>query len=602
MTANRGMSTNQRPRFIGTLIFGIALTTFLVANLADALVAITNGNYFTGFVDLNHPNAGPGFQLKLERTYNSRSQYNGIFGYGWGTEFESFLVPAADGSVVIQESGGGEKTRFTPKGFSNGDMNKFITELIKAKQKKQGGGFNAQAYTAKLKKDADFRDEEGRTLGVMPMVKTGTKLYSTQRGDKQVVTVIKGGFVREFGTGKMVYFTKRASVRDFGVEVSRQRVVKGVYKITRFVDKVQGVDLSFKYDETGKLVAITDGGKQTLRFVTNTDGKVKQATDHLGRASTYKYCRSRRYNSAQKCSAGDLVYSKDGAGNEFIYEYDNIHNLTKIKYSDGSFEEISYYPASPPGEGGAKEVKLRRGVKMKYTYWSDPKDKRMHFKTTVETTYRSGRKTIASYEYWRKRRSDGTVYKQKMATNINGDKTVTTYNECCGQPLEIKRSSGTTTFAYYDDTGLPKLKNSPTEKVGWKYSKQFHGKVTQVAVLDKTKGQKKALITKYQYNAKGNLVRAKTSDGRGVGLLYDSKNRIKAMIDQEKRKITFTYNSLSKPVKITQQGVGGITVEYDGKGSIKEVNSKGGRQIALSVTAAFQNLLEIIKPAGVQPL
>lgn len=596
------MTTTRRSGFNWKLFLGIAVLSVAGLESANALVAITNGNYFTGFVDLNHPNAGPGFQLKLERTYNSRSQYNGIFGYGWGTEFESFLVPSADGSVIIQESGGGEKTRFTPKGYSNADLDKFIAELIKAKQKKQGGGFRADTYSAKLKKDADFRDEEGRTLGVMPSLKKGTKLFTSQRGDKQSVTVIDGGFRREFGTGKEVYFTQRADVKDFGVDVSRQRVVKGVYKITRFVDKVQGIDLTFKYDQTGKLTEITDGQKQSLRFVVNTNGKVTQATDRLGRTSSYRYCKSGRFSAAQNCSAGDLVYSKDGAGNEFNYEYDNIHNLTKIKYSDGTAEEISYYPATPPGEGGAKEVKLRRGVTMKYTYWSDPKDKRMHFKTTVETKYRSGRTTTASYEYWRKRRPDGTIYKQKMATNVNGDETITTYNECCGQPLEIKRASGTTTFSYYEKTGLPKLKDSPQEKVAWRYSDKFHGKVTQVAVLDKTKGQKKALVTNYDYNGKGNLVKAQTSDGRAVGLLYDTDGRIKTMLDQEQRKITFTYNNLSKPVEITQQGVGAITVVYDGKGNIKEVKSKGGRQIALSVTAAFQNLLEIIKPAGVQPL
>ncbi len=595
---------NQSKKLRKLMSIGVVVAAFLLwgTSPVQALVAITNGNYFTGFVDLNHPNAGPGFQLKLERTYNSRSQYNGFFGYGWGTEFESFLVPAADGSVVIQESGGGEKTRFTPKGFSKTDLDKFIAELIKAKQKKQGGGFRADVYSAKLRKDADFRDEEGRTLGVMPTLPEGTKLFTSQRGDKQTVTVVKDGFVREFGTGKVVYFTKRADVKDFGVDVSRQRVLKGVYKITKFVDKVQGINLIFKYNDSGKLSEITDGGKQSLRFVMNAAGKVIQSQDRLGRKSTYKYCKSARFNATQKCSGGDLVYSKDGAGNEFVYEYDNVHNLTKISYSDGTSEEISYYPPTPPGEGGAKEVKLRRGVKMKYTYWSDPKDKRMHFKTSVETTYRSGRKTNASYEYWRKRRADGSVYKQKMATVINGDKTETVYNECCGQPLEVKKANGVTKYGYYEESGLPKFKDSPSEKVAWRYSKKFHGKVTQVMLLDKAKGQTKPMTTDYQYDGKGNLQKAKTSDGRGVALLYDSDGRIKTMVDQEKRKITFTYNNFSKPIEISQQGVGAITVIYDGKGNIKEVKSKGGRQIALSVTAAFQNLLEIIKPAGVQPI
>lgn len=585
-----------------------SFSTFLVALIflfpftGNALVAITNGNYFTGFVDLNHPNAGPGFQLKLERTYNSRSQYNGIFGYGWGTEFESFLLPSADGSVVIQESGGGEKTRFTPKQFSAADLDKFIAQLVEAKQKKQGGGFDAVAYSNRLRSDADYRDEEGRTLEVMPTLPEGTKLHTSQRGDKQSITVIKGGFKREFGTGKVVFFTTKANVRDFGVDVTRQRLLRGVYRITRFEDSVQGVKLSFKYDAAGRLTEISDGGKQSLVLTMNTNDKVAQARDRLGRTADYKYCASAGYSAAAKCSAGDLIYSKDGAGNEFKYEYDNVHNLTKIIYSDGTSEEIAYYPPTPPGEGGVKEVTLRRGVKMAYEYWSDPKDKRMHFKTSVETTYRSGRKSTASYEYWRARRADGSVFKQKMATVINGEETTTTYNECCGQPLEIKQGNQVTAFKYYSDTNLPEWKDSPQEKVSWEYSKKFRGKVTKVSVLDKTKPQPAPLVTSYDYNGQGNLVKATTSDGRGVALLYDSQGRIGTMVDQAKRKITFQYDNFSKPKLIKQEGVGAIEVIYDGKGNIQEVKSNGGRQIALSVTAAFQNLLEIIKPAGVQPI
>jgi hypothetical protein len=74
------------------------------------------------------------------------------------------------------------------------------------------------------------------------------------------------------------------------------------------------------------------------------------------------------------------------------------------------------------------------------------------------------------------------------------------------------------------------------------------------------------------------------------------------MVDQDKRKITFKYSSNSKPSEIIQDGVGSIEVTYDKAGQIRDVKSKGGRQIAISVAAAFQNLLEIIKPAGIQPI
>jgi hypothetical protein len=40
-------------------------------------------------------------------------------------------------------------------------------------------------------------------------------------------------------------------------------------------------------------------------------------------------------------------------------------------------------------------------------------------------------------------------------------------------------------------------------------------------------------------------------------------------------------------------------VEYTVTGEIKRVDSTAGRKIALQVTSAFQNLLDIIRPAGV---
>ena len=104
---------------------------------ASALVAIGNGNYFVGFTDLEHDAPLNTFQLKIERTYNSRSQFDGLFGYGWGSDYEAFLLPSADGSVVIQESGGGDKTRFSPKDFSKAALEAQVDRLLEAYGKKE---------------------------------------------------------------------------------------------------------------------------------------------------------------------------------------------------------------------------------------------------------------------------------------------------------------------------------------------------------------------------------------------------------------------------------------------------------------------------------
>jgi hypothetical protein len=63
--------------------------------------------------------------------------------------------------------------------------------------------------------------------------------------------------------------------------------------------------------------------------------------------------------------------------------------------------------------------------------------------------------------------------------------------------------------------------------------------------------------------------------------------------------LSFKYNSLGKPVEIEMMKVGKIQVAYDNYGEIKRVESKQGHKMALQVTQAFQNLLAIVKPAGV---
>jgi hypothetical protein len=40
-------------------------------------------------------------------------------------------------------------------------------------------------------------------------------------------------------------------------------------------------------------------------------------------------------------------------------------------------------------------------------------------------------------------------------------------------------------------------------------------------------------------------------------------------------------------------------VTYGNSGEIKKVDSPAGRKIAMQVSSAFQNLLEIVRPAGV---
>ncbi|MBT7767758.1 MAG: hypothetical protein HN730_11425, partial [Bdellovibrionales bacterium] len=100
------------------LLFILLLFTISSALLAG--VNLKNGNFYISYTDLIVP--GGGHDLMVSRTYNSKSADKGWFGFGWGNSFETYLVPAADGSVVIHENGSGATTRFTPKEAVNAEQ------------------------------------------------------------------------------------------------------------------------------------------------------------------------------------------------------------------------------------------------------------------------------------------------------------------------------------------------------------------------------------------------------------------------------------------------------------------------------------------------
>ena len=86
-------------------------------------------------------------------------------------------------------------------------------------------------------------------------------------------------------------------------------------------------------------------------------------------------------------------------------------------------------------------------------------------------------------------------------------------------------------------------------------------------------------------------------DVRGVGLMI----AIEMVADQAKRKLFFKYNENSRPIEIKDPEVGTLNVEYASSGEVKEVkpNKPTDRRVATQVASSFQNLLEIIRPAGV---
>jgi YD repeat-containing protein len=243
-----------------------------------------------------------------------------------------------------------------------------------------------------------------------------------------------------------------------------------------------------------------------------------------------------------------------------------------------------------------KRVKDRDGTITDYSYDKVPGEKNS-LKVGVVVKTGEGRPVSTSlYEYVFRNKPNGEEWTYRMVSTLDGMRTETIYNECCGLPIFIKRGNEETTFAY-DTKGRVTKKTTPNEVTELSYDAKV-AKVNRVVKYPKA-NKKKVEWSTFQYDTRGNLIVAKNSSRAEVRLFYDNLGRIKTMMDQNRKQIHFKYNESSKPVEITDPSMGTITVAYANNGEVKKVDSSGGRKIALAVTSAFQNLLEIIRPAGV---
>lgn len=529
--------------------------------LAYSGVNLKNGNYYTSFTDLVAP--GSGQKLEITRTYNSKATEVGWFGFGWGSDYETTLSASTDGCVVIHENGAGAKTRFCPK--TAVDVEAASVKIVEAMKKKTPmTGQAEKQLLEKLKTNSELRHAYAKNFGIETKIASGTVLYSNDRG-MQELKKTKDGYERKYHDGKVEAFT------DFG-------------KISWIKDK-NGYSVNFQYSKAGLLESIKDSLAKQVFFTWYPEGQVKEVWSQSEKKSFFKY------------EGQNLVYSKDVGGNEYGFEYDKNHNLTKIIYNPSrakgekeDFMAMTYEPKTL----FVSSVQERNGETTKYEYGSNPKMPDDHYWTSVTKDGFDGKPVTNKYEYEIKTKPDGSRYTYRIVTEINGLKTETIYTECCSLPQKIARGNQVTSFEY-------NAKGLLTKKVSGKEIIQigYDDKCDKINEVKNGQGW-----TKFKYDPKCNLLQAQNSGGKAVLLYYDRNGKISMMLDKdektkEQRKLSFKYNSQGKPVEIAMDKVGKINVVYDNYGEIKKVESDKGHKMALQVTQAFQNLLTIVKPAGV---
>lgn len=544
----------------------IVWIALMASQLTMADVSLKNGNVFFAFVTNAYPG---GIEPKIEQSYNHKSSYKGPFGNKFGMEYFTYCSIGADGSIVVKEFGGGAQNRFSPRSENPKALSSAVDQIIKVARSSGAVSSATQIknYRQKLLSDAQFRNQEWETYLERGKLKAaqvpqGAKLYSN-RFSYQYITRISQGYVRVYDNGKTETFNNQC-------------------KLSEIKDK-NGNYVQLSYGKDGKLAKLEDNFHRKMFFKYTNRGLISEVQGINGKTAYYKYD-----------NKDNLTEIRDIKGNVFKFKYDKYSLLTELKYQDGSKVEISYWGADKLRS--VRRYKDRDGTIREYDYLTKKSDPGYRG-ISVQVKTEDGKKVVAKslYEYYLKNKASGEQWTYRLVTDFDGDRTDTTYNECCGLPISIKRNGQETTFAY-DAKGRMTRKSTPTQVVEMKYD-QKAGKVSQVKRYPKA-NKKKVEWAQYKYDAHGNLVFAKTSDKKAVQLFYDSNGRILSLVDQDRRQLRFKYNENSKPVEITAPKIGTLKVTWTAAGTLKDINSPQGRQIANEVVTLFRNLIAIVGEGG----
>ncbi len=547
--------------WLTTLMF----VTFAVPQMGHAVVDMKNANYTDSWTDLQF--TGSGYPLKVQRFYNSRSTFSGIFGFGWCSEFESYIETTPEGRLSLLECGAGQETLYSPAKYDGKTQAKLIEDLVAHYRKVTPGATETGANTLReqLGQSSELRAEWSKHAGLaLPDAKKGT-IYTADNLEVDKIVFDGSTYTRSLADGTSQKFNSAGHLI--------------------MINDKNGNSLKFTYKGENLSEIIDNAGKK-LTFSFGQNKRVKEITGPAGAKAEYKF------------KAEDLIEVKNMWKNKYSYNYDETHNLTRISFPDNTFKSLAYNQKmdwvtsfTDRAVGGPACVET-------YKYEFSKQDPKNNFWSTALKKCGSEVKNDARFEFWHKTAPDGRKYLSRVLTKTMTNSLDVTYHPTLGRPTVVKKDGITTTFDYYQN-GLVKEKTTPNMRLTFEYKNDFN-KVSKVATdfLD-TKGKiVRKRSTDFTYDSKANLVAAQNTDGQSVKLTYDAKGRIATILDQAKKEVLVKWDDKSgKPAQITRPGVGTIKMTYKPSGDINKVDSPDGPTVASQIAVTFNNLLDIIAPA-----
>ncbi|MBQ8209156.1 MAG: LysM peptidoglycan-binding domain-containing protein [Clostridia bacterium] len=511
-------------------------------------VNLNTGNFYMNQTDISIDDIGGEFAIG--RTYNSKgADVNSVFGRGWQFDYSEHLSKLEDGTIVYRR-GDGSSVYFT---------------------KNADGSYScAPGYYLDITpivvetKLGDFGGEEPEEYNVYE--------YEIRNAEDEV---------RRFSSRGLLQYI----IDDRGFKTSIEYDENSNLKsITSPSGNVYGITSEL----SGLIKAISGPGGQTIKYAYNDAGDLVSYTNELGYVTTYNYNADHLMTSWADAEGNVIVtntYDADGRvtkqvdseggttlfeygknytkttdanGNATTYNYDDNYRTTSIVYADGS-AEYKYYDAA----NNLSKTVDRSGKATEYKYNADG------FVTEVKRF--DGATQKMQYD------ADNNVIK---TTDFEGKSISYTYDAKGNLLTQTNKDGSVKAYEYDSNYRVTKF----TDELGNVSTYKYDG--IWVSEIKDANGN----ITKYYYNARGDVVTTIDALGNTTRHFYDAAGRNTGYQTADGATVSYTYDKAGCMVYLKNANGYVYTYEYDGMGNITKLIDPLDNEVVYTYDGLYNTL------------
>lgn len=448
------------------ILFSIA---FFISGITYGGVNIHTGNFYISYTDMEFSATNT-----ILRTYNSKALFSGYFGYGWGSDMDSWLYLMPDGNLSVYMSSGNFSLHFASKGEDKKSSQQMVDEII----------------TLELKLNKIENDPSN-------IMNRKIELINNYRIRAET-------YIRYINQKHLTYKATIPSAKMGWIAEDDHKVSWNAGRFT-----VNWAQDKYIFDEAGRMTEHTIRGDHKKFIYKNgrlfsilaKNFETRVLLDDQNRITSMSYLDKGKTLQAKYLydSSGNLIFSKDAGDYQYWYQYDNYHNMTRIEYVDSTSLVIEYDPLS------FFVVKIIEPDLSYSTYsYTEFNDKHglsdpLHYATLIKRYSPTDSLTFnAYYEYEKKLMDshDEYLYRKLIKTDSSYEENI--YDAVSGNPVYRKRN-GLEAWAKYDLRGRPVYLRLPDSVFTVDYN--FLNRVTKFQAIDSLK--KDSSVFNYLYNKDG---------------------------------------------------------------------------------------------------